>query len=1587
MLVADGQRYWVAVALAAAFLLAPLLTPAVSAQVPTLPVTPAPHPNYRVVNDSIRIGYLRADEELIFVDSNKDLVLNVTISNPIGALSASQPLRVVAYDRSAALADAPQGPWADCKAIDLDAGTSQVVQFKLKLPTPPAESDSTVLRAIVVAANVEISGPNAIEGGKVKPPGSTGCATMAAESETTGTDTTEDNTLARWVVVDRKLDLEATFSVAGSISHAIVPCEGATDVCPIDETLSTPYNRVEYDEAFVPADAPAPPGTMVANPSSRFVTFKWDIKNNQDTATWKPATLGNHSYCMAPPRAANNYLCTPKANYQVAYRIDARANNSTRSIPVATASTTAEDGTRSDQDQAFRLYGAADVYNFTLTLDPRNRIPEMREANQQAWADLNVRAPDLVGSIEKRTLRTDPKNPFRYDSIGNIRVPVQINVTNLGAWDAKNVTSDTSSGGCGQECVVTPFTAHIYLDKVEDAFPHRRVNLSFTSLDRKGGSYIEHLNLTGKDVEGGIKPGKHTLILIVDPRWQAAGLSNDCRALYEGCASRGNITESNELNNKFTVDFYVEDNNKPAFEHFKLNNVGGNGATTWTLNRSETAKWRINVTEDDEGASVKLFLKYPNGTVKNTTMVKNGNDGETKFFELNLPNGYYPIGTYKAWVNATDSAGNFNNSWESTLNIQHWFIQRKSEWDILANVTGSETVNPPDGAVFDQSQTPVKYRYHVLGNETGLYPTNRTDNKVLWHQYPTGEISVENPGPSEESCPPQIPVPGLPPPACTNTGIFSHNVARSEIGKHNVSVQITDKSGTIRYLNRSFTVTGPTPQINEITMPARVDAGLTVRIKVNVTSPEPLAGVFAVFQSNATSYEHNQTLFLTDGTNVEGNWTVNMTTGHMRNLTNGGGYVVKFAAVDEHGTWGVDNTTFTLVDGQAPSLSSAAVTPSPQEVNVPVTFKVRASDKTNFSVTLTITLGSTTIETRKLSTAAASDLENFTYTREFAGAGEYRAKFEAVDSVGLKPESRDVAFSVSENLPPRIEIKQPSYLNGRGERFGSATPRIQIFVSDRDELLEDSFKLVVNDRNVTLTSDMKVPSTNPPGYTVTYDVPASARFSHNTTVRVNFTATDNSTKRLTGFLPISTPDKPGTDRFRVDAKPPTSGLPTFVGDSYRELDTDVWNVSLSTIIQLKAEENPDGASTEIKSIRFNVLRNGQSQDFVYNEAEKITFRELFRRGVTNLGSGPYKIQYYAIDSVDNQEQSARIYDVYLDDLPPSPDLFATRPQGRFVNASWVDNHAGVARVVTWWKLNNGIYQPLDMRERNGIWQTTIPGGKSGDTICYYLQAWDRVNNDAKLQNETNPYSCYPVGNQIPTIDITEPGNNARKNGTVTIRWTASDPDREPLTFKIFYRLAGRPNFQELASLPVGSERYAFDTTKVPDGTYEIQVQTTDGNFVAFEQITLVIVNSEKAICDTCVNAPGTVRPGEAVLITALVKKAGATVEARIFRDGNLLQTVAMRDDGKAPDAVALDGTYSALVSFQEGGTYSVEIFARYEEGGQLKETTIPNAASFTVRFNPADVFSTYAGLWIAIAALVVACLGVGGYALFRRWKS
>ncbi len=89
---------------------------------------------------------------------------------------------------------------------------------------------------------------------------------------------------------------------------------------------------------------------------------------------------------------------------------------------------------------------------------------------------------------------------------------------------------------------------------------------------------------------------------------------------------------------------------------------------------------------------------------------------------------------------------------------------------------------------------------------------------------------------------------------------------------------------------------------------------------------------------------------------------------------------------------------------------------------------------------------------------------------------------------------------------------------------------------------------------------------------------------------------------------------------------------------------------------------------------------------------------------------------------------------------------------------------------------------------------------------------------------------YKTTNQAPEItslDVPdlEAGNvdNPRK---LKIRWSATDPNEDELTYQVYFRKEGWKNWLLLED-NLDKKEYDWDTTTVPSGVYQVKVVASD----------------------------------------------------------------------------------------------------------------------------------------------------------------
>lgn len=1211
---------------------------------------------------------------------------------------------------------------------------------------------------------------------------------------------------------------------------------------------------------------------------------------------------------------------------------------------------------------------------------------------------------DLQAEFVLADLPTTITNPLPYPVNSFIEIKGAVNLTNLGSAAPWTIRWDDDMTSAKWHAVRTPVSWRVTLDnKSSEDDASTRVftdntgaatdeavgNASYLAVDPWTGNFTFR-NSTVKGADDYISPGVHVLCVEVD-------VTNETR-------------ETNEANNKQCVPIYLADDTAPKFETIggKLNPRLTDTARAWgdaltSFHPGEDMYVHANVTDDDLRSLtvVAQFTLNTNASVvRNFTMSRNPQFQEDTFsalitnFTFNSTN-VTSVST-ENWtlrVQVRDGFGNNATSQPTPLQLKRWPIQSMNASDIVLGMTGKGSGLYPDGSEFNYSEDDViiQWRFVALENQTGIKDQpNVTSNMGLRVFMPNNKTTfIGGQGfRNLTECPrDELPIGnggGKNNIGCTDVGHFLSPYIEKEPGgpgRWYAHIEIKDKGGDTRVINRTFVLRDALPLLTNMSLNAtELEAGQSLQVKVNVSDDFRVDVEHGGVRANFTRHGDNKTFSVelkdgraitSDGKSYAYNNTIE--TGYGKPLDEAGEFDVVFAARDDQGNWGVSAPiAFKLNDTRAPDLHEALVDQPLQEVGQNVTWTARVTDQTNVSVKLRVhPAGSDEDVLRVNLTPASAASRNFTHTANFTREGNYVWEIYAIDSAGLTSSVKSGPLTIADNLGPRFQVVEPGVLV-EGKRYARAAPTLSLIISDTHGVDKDSINVSIGGQKVN--HDAPVAATGGlNGFIVNYTVPASEKFRHNDTVTVNVTAKDLSSRTLPGWSNFT---------FTVDDVAPVARVkdyaPRFPTDGAGTV-----NVSLKTRFTLEATDN-DGLPTGVESIRYRIFGGGN------NAAETVYNNEPFTIADTpGVYTGPkiYQIQYWAVDEVGNVKTSGgrptyETLTVYVDGIAPSLDPFGSLPQGRFVNATFIDDRSGVDRATVWYSVNGAPYVPLPLDFVSGVWSAVLPEGKKGDRVSYYLEAFDRVDNRETFGNATEPYSTYAVGNHVPHVKVTAPVEGSRIARVVDLTWTATDEDGDPLVFTVFVKDPGATTFRELAKLEAPDVRkYAVDTNKLQDGQYTFRVTVTDGSLSDASSTTVTVLNRASAF-GTATPPPESVDAGTPVVLSIEVTKAQAQVEARLYRDGELVNSYPMNDEGRDGDAIANDGKYSARVTMDDGGTYKVEFHAVYQEDGVQKEATIQGGEVVVEGGGFGGM-----GLWLVLIGIaVVAGVAIAAVLILRGRK-
>lgn len=158
---------------------------------------------------------------------------------------------------------------------------------------------------------------------------------------------------------------------------------------------------------------------------------------------------------------------------------------------------------------------------------------------------------------------------------------------------------------------------------------------------------------------------------------------------------------------------------------------------------------------------------------------------------------------------------------------------------------------------------------------------------------------------------------------------------------------------------------------------------------------------------------------------------------------------------------------------------------------------------------------------------------------------------------------------------------------------------------------------------------------------------------------------------------------------------------------------------------------------------------------------------------------------------------------------------------------------------------------LEYRKGNGTW-TSIADGISNvflfqwDTMGlpngydYQLRitAFDGMTTTTAMSGQFTIKN--PSNNRAPSVAFTYPANNAKLSSNATIVWAASDPDGDPLTYRLEISTDGT-NWVLISTI-TNATFYKLDTTRFTDGRYWLQITADEGMKLASDQRIVTIGN-------------------------------------------------------------------------------------------------------------------------------------------------
>jgi hypothetical protein len=781
-------------------------------------------------------------------------------------------------------------------------------------------------------------------------------------------------------------------------------------------------------------------------------------------------------------------------------------------------------------------------------------------------------------------------------------------------------------------------------------------------------------------------------------------------------------------------------------------------------------------------------------------------------------------------------------------------------------------------------------------------------------------------------------------------------------GRYTINVSVRDSDGrwtNTSYEETNFTVDATEPTVTDPEVgPRSIETGDTVDFALNASDLYGIERAWAVLENPSRPTVRTDD-FLEETVDLEsgnGSYTGSYT------FEFPGTYNVTLKAQDKPGNvaevspCSADPCTVEVEDQEDPTIIASCFrvdgdctsSDQAQEIDGTLPFELQARDNHPEPVDVRLDLNHLDSGTdRSISEIGKVGSRTWRHNVTFdAGeawpTGQWEAEWVVTDPDGNTARTTvNLTFGLEEAGPPTLVDFTPTDWDGSETEVAATIQDVNL---DRDRI---ELRVSVNDQ-----AFQGVRSSVAGGgdrVTVTANL---GPYIHGDQVAVEVVATD-AFNRTTSTV----------ETYTVDDRDPRASL-SFDGETLEGLARKV--IPSATKVGLAGNDSDSG----VDRLEYRVFpRDGSVGDWVPAEgAVNITGAPGY------TGEGPYVVEYRALDGAGNAGDSSAA-DVYVDVEAPTID-WARSPGSVRVTAE--DPGAGIEEVRVHYRNASGPFSqlPVELVQKTpdgGVFEADLPFTPRGDPVQVWFAAEDRLGHVATL-GEPDTSGQRPIRwkqpNHPPDVEVPSPTPRAQVSGNVPIEWEAADPDGDDIGVEVVARPVVLEETRSIAD-PLGNPgATTWDTTEVPDGRYEVQVRAQDDRNTTVASVTVDVRNTDLGLAG--VSLPSSLEPGQKATLSATIYREVESVEAKIQIDGDgerrTVDTTTLRDDGRAADETAGDGTHAGTLTATEEGSYTTSLKFTYEDGS-TEETQ--EVGTFTAETTFAEQLEANRDVVAAAGAILV----------------